>query len=82
MKNDEIIRIPVYMLDEEARLFVEFQKYYELFNFLLDRKVSEQKGASIVLNFDAFGNIGSITRSDVLYLSNKKFDNDNPKCNN
>lgn len=77
MKNNDVT---IFLAPLEAEKFIEFQKYYELFNFLLDKKVFEQKGASIVLNFDHLGNIGSITRSDVLYLSTKKFDNDNPKC--
>lgn len=77
MKNNDEITIFLAPLDVER--WKEFQRHYELFNFLLDRKVFEQKGASIILNFDNLGNIGSITRSDVLYLSNKKFDNTNPK---
>lgn len=77
MKNNEDITIFLTPIDAER--FKDFQRYYELFNFLLDKKVFEQKGASIVLNFDHLGNIGSITRSDVLYLSTKQFDNTNPK---
>jgi len=77
MKNDDIA---IFLAPIEAEKFVEFQKYYELFNFLLDKKVFEQRGASIVLNFDHVGNIGSITRSDVLYLSNKQFEHTNPKA--
>lgn len=77
MKNND--EIAIFLAPIEAERFVEFQKYYELFNFLLDKKVFEQKGASIVLNFDHLGNIGSITRNDVLYLSTKQFENTNPK---
>lgn len=76
MKNDTITLI---LTAVETERWKEFQKHYELFNFLLEKKVFDQKGASIVLNFNNTGGIGSITRSDVLYLSNKQFENTNPK---
>jgi len=83
MKNntttEEIIKIPVYMLDSDAKLFLEFQEHYDFFKLLIDKKVHLQKGAGIVLNIDYKGQIGSITRNDVLYLSNIKFDNVNEK---
>lgn len=71
--------ITVFLTPIDVERFKQFQEYYEMFNFLVERKVFEQKGASITLNFDNQGRIGSITRSDVLYLSNKPFVNDNPK---
>lgn len=71
--------ITVFLTPIDVERFKQFQEYYEMFNFLVERKVFEQKGASITLNFDNQGRIGSITRSDVLYLSNKSFTNDNPK---
>ncbi len=76
MKNDEIT---VFLAPLDVDRFKEFQKHYELFNFLLSKKVFEQKGAAITLHFDYKGEIGSITRADVLYLSNKQFDNVNDK---
>ena len=76
MKNEEIT---VFLAPLDVDRFKEFQKHYELFNFLLSKKVFEQKGAAITINFDIMGQIGSITRADVLYLSNKQFDNKNEK---
>lgn len=78
MKNNDDITI--FLTPVEAERFKDFQRYYELFNFLLDKKVFEQKSASIILNFNHLGNIGSITRNDVLYLSDKKFENNNSKA--
>ena len=77
--NEEIIKIPVYMLDEDARMFLEFQEHYDFFSLLIEKKIHLQKGAAITLNIDNKGKVGSITRNDVLYLSNVKFDNTNPK---
>lgn len=75
MKNETTILLtPI-----DVIRFKEFQKYYEMFNFLLERKIFEQRGAAITINFDATGKIGSITRNDVLFLSGKQFDNTNPK---
>jgi len=75
MKNDTI----VYLSLIDAERFKSFLKHYDTFTFLLQRKVFEQKAAGITINFDANGVIGSITRADVLYLSNKQFDNVNSK---
>jgi hypothetical protein len=77
--KDEIIKIPVYMVNEDAKRFLEFQEHYDFFSLLIDKKVHQQKGASITLNIDNKGRIGSITRNDVLYLSTVSFDNVNPK---
>ena len=71
--------ITIFLTPIDAEKYKQFLQYYDIFTFLLEKKVFEQKGASIVLNFDNKGQIGSITRSDVLYLSNIKFDNTNPK---
>lgn len=76
---NEIIKIPVFMIDEEAKKFIEFQQHYEFFRLLIDKKVHLQKGAAITLHVDNKGQIGSITRNDVLYLSKTPFDNTNPK---
>lgn len=71
--------ITIFLTPIDAEKYKQFLQYYDIFTFLLEKKVFEQKGASIVLNFDNKGQIGSITRNDVLYLSNIKFDNTNPK---
>jgi hypothetical protein len=77
--NDDIIKIPVYMLDDEAEKFIAFQKHFDLFSLLLEKKVFEQKGATITLHFDSKGTLKTITRADVLYLSTTPFDNTNTK---
>lgn len=51
----------------DAELFKKFQKHHELFRLLIERGVFDQKNANIMLNFDAFGNLGSIERRDFLY---------------
>jgi len=71
--------VTIFLTPIDAEKYKKFLKFYDTFSFLEEKKVFEQKGASITLNFDALGKIGSITRSDVLYLSNAKFDNVNPK---
>ena len=50
--NKEIIKIPVYMLDEDARKFLEFQEHYDFFSLLIEKKIHLQKGAAITLNID------------------------------
>ncbi|HEY6438361.1 MAG TPA: hypothetical protein VIY47_17375 [Ignavibacteriaceae bacterium] len=64
---------------KDAERFKEFQKYYELFNLLIEKKVFNQKGAAITLHFDIKGNLRTIARNDFLYSSNAIFDNVNSK---
>lgn len=71
--------VTIFLTPIEADKYKQFLQHYNTFNFLLEKKVFEQKGAAITLHFDYKGDIGSITRADVLYLSNKKFDNMNEK---
>ena len=71
--------IQIYLTEEDAKKFILFQKYFETFNFLIEKKVLDQKGATITLNFDKFGVIRSIGRADFLYIHGAEFDNNNKK---
>jgi hypothetical protein len=73
--NEE--QVQVYMLPNDAKLFLEFQRYYDIFNLLVEKKVFEQKGAAVTLHFDNKGFLKTITRADVLYLSTVNFTNTN-----
>lgn len=72
--NNETV---IYLTQFDANLFLEFQRYYQIFNLLVEKKVFNQKGAAITLHFDNQGLIKTITRADVLYLSGKEFNNTN-----
>jgi len=69
--------ITIFLMPNEAELFVEFQKYYKLFNLLVEKKVFNQKGAAITLHFDINGDLRTIARADVLYSASSKFENSN-----
>lgn len=62
-------KIPIYILDAEAKKFLVFQQYYEPIALLIDKKVFEQKNATISLDFDKFGVLRSIRRQDFLFSS-------------
>lgn len=68
--NSELIA--VYIPDEEAKKFLIFQQYYQPIGLLIDRKVFEQKNATISLDFDNLGMLQTIRRNDFLY--SKRFD--------
>ncbi len=67
----------IYLTPIDAKLFLEFQRYHEIFNLLMEKKVFNQKGATVSLHFDNQGYLKTITRADVLYLAGKEFDNTN-----
>lgn len=66
------VKIPIYVLDKEAKQFILFQKNYDLFNLLLSSKVFEQKNCTILLDFDKFGTLKAIRRNDYLYSDRNK----------
>jgi len=61
--------IPIYIPDDQAKQFLIFQQYYEPFVLLIEKKVFEQKNATISLDFDKFGVLRAIRRQDFLYSS-------------
>jgi len=61
--------IPVFIPDDQAKQFLIFQQYYEPFVLLIEKKVFEQKNATISLDFDKFGVLRAIRRQDFLYSS-------------
>jgi len=63
----EIQKIAIFVPDSEAKLFIEFQKHYDLFTLLLEKDVFKQKNAAITLNFDNTGSLQAIERRDFLY---------------
>jgi len=60
-------KIPIYIPDEDAKKFIEFQKHYDAFTILVNGGVFDQKNASVTLQFDALGVLQKIQRSDYLY---------------
>lgn len=74
--------VTIFLTPEEAEKFVQFQRYHELFNLLLEKRVFDQKGAAITLHFDPGGELRTIQRADVLYSHSAKFDNTNDKVHN
>lgn len=51
---------PIYLNQEEAMLFVAFQKRYAFIELLESLKVFDIKSGSITVNFDSLGAIGSV----------------------
>jgi len=71
--------VTVFLTEEDAKKFILFQKYFKMFNFLLEKKVFEQRGANITLSIDKYGVLHRISRQDTLYDMKSEFDNVNEK---
>lgn len=69
---NNITTVTLLLPEEEAKKWVMFQKYYDVFSLIMDRKVFEIKGGSATLHFDAEGQLQAINRSDTLW--NRRFD--------
>lgn len=69
--------ITVYLAPIDVERFKEFQKHYEVFNLLLEKKVFSQKSAAITLHFDNKGVLRTVQRADVLYSHTSQFNNEN-----
>ncbi len=60
-------QIAIYVPDEEARKFLQFQEHYDEFCLLLESGVFDVRNGSVTLHMDKQGAIKAINRSDVLY---------------
>ena len=76
-KNNQNAEVTVFLAPIEAKRFLEFQRHYEIFNLLIEKKVFEQKAAAITLHFDNQGFLRAVTRADALYSSDSNFTNTN-----
>lgn len=52
--------IKIELTNEDAQLFIEFQKRYNFVKLLSDLKVFDIRSGTLEVNFDNQGNIGSI----------------------
>lgn len=70
--------ITIFLTENDAVRFKEFQQNYDNFMLLINKGVFEIKNGSAVLNFDSNGKITTIQRADMLYNSRieKKFSTD------
>ena len=64
---NEIKTITLFVSEEEAKKFIEYQKNFLMFNLLLEKGVFNIKNGSAVLNFDNEGVLQNIQRADFLY---------------
>jgi hypothetical protein len=63
----DIIKIPVFMLNEEAKKFLLFQEHYDTFSTMLEKGVFNIKNGSAKINFDHNGVVTTIERNDIIY---------------
>ncbi len=77
LETQKIQVVTVLLNEAEAKQFVAFQQIYPVIDILLKARVFEQKGAAITLHFDKFGQLGNITRADVLFDHRSDFTNSN-----
>lgn len=59
--------VTIFLSQEEADKWLEFQKNYQTFILMLNKGVFNIRSGSAVLNFDANGHITTIQRADMLY---------------
>ncbi len=57
----------IFISEQEAYRWLQFQKNYETFMLLLDKGVFDIKNGSVALHFDHLGLLQTIQRADVLY---------------
>ena len=59
-------KIPIYMLDAEAKQFVAFQRHYAVFSAMLDAGALDIGWGKVTLNF-AGGTLQSIVKEEVAW---------------
>lgn len=59
-----IDKTPVYLSNEEALLFIEFQKRYAFMKLLESIGAFQIRSGSVTIHFDALGGIGSVDKQE------------------
>ena len=62
MKDIKLDKIAIYLTEQEALLFVEFQKQYALIRALESIGAFKVKSGSVTIHFDSNGLIGSLDK--------------------
>lgn len=61
----ELPTIPVFLTEEEAKQFLQFQKHRNLIGLLESVKAFDIRGGSITIHFDILGKIKTIDKREV-----------------
>jgi len=67
-KNKEVV---VYLKEDDALLFVEFQKYHEVFKAMLEAGAFHTINGEVKLNFNCDGLLMNIEKRTILYQRKK-----------
>lgn len=68
---DNITTVTLLLPAEEAKKWLLFQQYYDIFSLLVEQGTFTVKNGNVILNFDPNGELKSISRNDMLW---RKFD--------
>lgn len=55
---------PVYLTEEEAKMFLQFQKHFTLIGLLESVKAFDIKSGSVTLHFNALGEIKGVDKRE------------------
>jgi len=61
--------IALYIPDEDAKKFLLFQEYYDIFTTMVEHGAFKVKNGSVTMHFDKRGGLKAINRADILYSS-------------
>lgn len=64
---NNIHTVTLLLPEEEAKKWLLFQQYYDIFSLMNDKEVFAIRNGSATLHFDPAGKLRSITRADILW---------------
>jgi len=59
--------IAIYIPDEDAKKFLLFQEYYDVFTMMVEHGAFGVRNGSVTMHFDKKGSLKAINRADILY---------------
>lgn len=60
----ELLKIPIFLTEEEAKQFLNFQKHYNIVGLLESVKAFDIKSGSVTIHFNSAGQIKGVEKKE------------------
>lgn len=64
-------QVTIFLTTPEAKMWSDFQQFHETFALMVKKGVFDCKNGTVEINFNEHGQIGSISKREMIYKQGK-----------